>query len=354
MSIRVNSQGRFIVDTWWPDGIRTRQLMPDKQTAERINKKIEVAVVDEDRIWRKLRKSLRLDQAGVTTFADLAEQYFKQYCTIHNRDLRNKRSRLNVLKEFYKSQPLENIGPQSVARFMAHKRAGKAKNATINRYLALLRHMMTWALEQGIIETSPLGRIAKLKEGEWVGARPDTSALDSIFARIDARILPIFVFIRETGCRRAEAIGLQPDQIDYARRVVTFHGETKSGRSRQVPLTDKALWAVQALPAHGPTVFYHPDTLQVWNGDCLGRHWLKTRGNSKLRIYDLRHAYAIGLAEDGCPMHFISEVMGHGSVDFTRKRYARFSPESASRAVLRVLQGRKAEGAIGTKQALAR
>jgi len=41
-------------------------------------------------------------------------------------------------------------------------------------------------------------------------------------------------------------------------------------------------------------------------------------------------------------MHYISEVLGHYSLEFTRKRYARFSPESATRAVLRVLQGRKA------------
>jgi hypothetical protein len=55
----------------------------------------------------------------------------------------------------------------------------------------------------------------------------------------------------------------------------------------------------------------------------------------------LRHAYGIKLAEEGCPMHYISEVMGHHSIDFTRKHYARFSPESASRAVLRVLEGSK-------------
>ena len=60
--------------------------------------------------------------------------------------------------------------------------------------------------------------------------------------------------------------------------------------------------------------------------------------NSTLRIHDLRHAYAIKLAESGCPMHFISDVLGHHSIDFTRKVYARYSPDSASRAVLRVLE----------------
>jgi integrase len=63
--------------------------------------------------------------------------------------------------------------------------------------------------------------------------------------------------------------------------------------------------------------------------------------------HKLRHAYGIKLAERGRTMHFISEVMGHHSVDYTRKQYARFSPESASRAVLYVLEGEK----YGTKLA---
>ena len=68
--------------------------------------------------------------------------------------------------------------------------------------------------------------------------------------------------------------------------------------------------------------------------------WARARKkiNSALRIHDLRHAFAIKLAESGCPMHFISEVLGHSNTEFTRKRYARFSPESASRAVLRALE----------------
>jgi hypothetical protein len=59
-----------------------------------------------------------------------------------------------------------------------------------------------------------------------------------------------------------------------------------------------------------------------------------------LRIHDLRYAYAVKLAEEETSMHFISEVMGHHSIEFTRKWY-RFSPSAAFKAVLRVLQGRK-------------
>ncbi len=341
MSVKMRA-GRYIVDITWPDGIRTRIKMPDASTAGRINKKIEVALADEDRIWRKLRRELRLEAGQVANFGELADRYLEEHVKCFNRDVRVKKSRLDVLKRFLKSKAVETMGPQTVSLFIAFKKREGAKNATINRYLALLSHMMRWAAGQGIIESNPLMSIEKMKEPEWIGQRPDEEALDAILAKLDATVQPIFVFLRETGCRRGEAIALKPGQIDFARRVVTIHGETKSGRSRQIPLTDRATWAAQALPAYGSTVFYNPASLKPFNGDSLGRVWDKAKGDSHLRIHDLRHAFAISLAEEGCPMHYISEVLGHHSLEFTRRRYARFSPESASKAVLRVLQGRKA------------
>jgi len=41
-------------------------------------------------------------------------------------------------------------------------------------------------------------------------------------------------------------------------------------------------------------------------------------------------------------MHYISEVMGHHSIDFIRRHYARLFPDSANRAFLRVLEERGA------------
>jgi site-specific recombinase XerD len=65
----------------------------------------------------------------------------------------------------------------------------------------------------------------------------------------------------------------------------------------------------------------------------------KIASNASIVLRHLRHAYGIKLAENGCAMHFISEVMGHPSVDYTRKQYASFNPESASEAVIGVLEG---------------
>ena len=101
-----------------------------------------------------------------------------------------------------------------------------------------------------------------------------------------------------------------------------------------------ALQPIKKMPRVASNyVFYQPESLTRWYS-CR-KIWDAARdvaGHSWLRIHDLRHAYGIRLAESGVAMHFISEVMGHHSVDFTRKQYAQFSPESASRAVLSALE----------------
>jgi integrase len=240
---------------------------------------------------------------------------------------------------------------QRVDGFISARQKEGVGNRTINRDITVLHHIYEWAVSRKYLEDNPIAKVEHLEEVEWVGDRPDETAIDAIFAKLHPASVPVFSFMRETGCRRGEAISLRRTQLDFARAQVVFHSNTKNGKSRQVPLTEAALCAIASMPAHGSTVFYHPETLKQWTGDSISKPWEKAReaaAHEGLRIHDLRHAYGIRLAEEGCPMHFISEVMGHHSIDFTRRNYARFSPDSASRAVLKVLEGRK-DRAAGRK-----
>lgn len=334
----------WYVDTHWPDGVRTRPQMPDEKTAIRINQKIELAIYDEERIWKALRRSLNMERSGAELFDAFADLYLEQYVKLYNRDVQTKESRLSILKRYLGKTRISKFSSQAVTAFIAARKAEGIGNRTINRDLLVLVHMLSWGVEQELLTENPLPSIQRLKEVEWVGPRPDEKLVDQVFAKLDPSALPIFSFIRDTGCRREEAIILERDQVDFPRSEVVFHGKTKNGRARRVPLTSSGLWAVSALPRIGARVFYHPRHLQPWDGDSLSVFWERARNLAELswmRIHDLRHAYGIKLAEEGCPMHHISYVLGHHSVDFTAKVYARFSPESSSRAVLVALSQAK-------------
>jgi integrase len=304
--------------------------------------------VDEKRIWKKLRSELGLDGERLQGFSEFADMYFRDYVLVHNRSHDTKLSRIRIFKRFFSNTPAESFSTQLVDRFINTRKKAGVSNSTINHELAVLSHMFQWAQQGGYLSENPISGVKKLKVVEWVGERPDEATIDAIFSSFPVQVLPIFTFMRETGCRRGEAISLTWMQVDYARATVNFK-QTKNGRSRQVPLTNAALAALSAMPKYGATVFYHPATIKPFSEKSLRRPWIKARNkaNSALRIHDLRHAYAIKLAESGCPMHFISEVLGHGNTEFTRKTYARYSPESASSAVLKILEGGKKCAVMG-------
>jgi integrase len=282
-------------------------------------------------------------KAESMTFHDFGLRYLEEYVKSYNRSCKSKKSRIRILGRKLDRVPIDALQPQHVSQFVAWGKRQSVANKTINRDLIVLEHMLRWGVRERYLERNPLPEIQKLKEIQWEGQRPTDEIIDAVFAKLDVRVVPLFTFLRETGCRREEALSLKYSQINLNSKtpVVVFRDNTKNGKSRQVPLTREAIEAIKIMPRVASNyVFYHPESLTRWYS-CR-KIWDAARsaaGRTWLRIHDLRHAYGIKLAESGVAMHFISEVMGHHSIDYTRKQYARFSPESASRAVLSALEG---------------
>ena len=334
--------GHWIIDTIWPDGRRTRRQTVSEKQAKELDLRIRASRIDGT--WQELRTHLfgrRFEKE--LTLREACELYMTDYCQGRNKSLRSKRSRLAILeREFGPDAALQSIDAVAVARYASMRRKAGISARTINRDIAVLRHMITWAVPLGYLEQDPLVRWDRLREEEYHGRRPTEEAIEAVLAQLDDTVRPLFEFIRETGCRREEALSLKHQQLDLRNQVAAFT-KTKSGRARQVPLTERALAAIAAMPrAETDYVFYQPETLTRWS-EAKGP-WNRARvaaGYPWLRIHDLRHAFAIRLAEAGCPMHFIAKVLGHANGSFTEKQYAKFSPESAARAVLAVLEGGK-------------
>ncbi len=280
------------------------------------------------------------DNADALSFERFGQIYVQEYAKAHNKSLKDKVSRVRILGRKLDDVRVDALTRSHVTAFINMRKAEGTGNRTINRDLAVLHHMLEWGAKEQYLRVNPLPSIQKLKEVGWEGQRPTDEVVDAVFDHLDLRVVPLFTFIRWTGCRREEGLSLKHDQIDWERREVVFLADVaKNGRSRRVPLVERAIWALKAQPRASEYIFYHPESLTRWH-DCR-KPWEEAReaaGREWLRVHDLRHAYAIRLAERGCPMHFLSEVLGHRSADFTRRLSAKFSPESASNAVRAYLE----------------
>jgi integrase len=241
---------------------------------------------------------------------------------------------------------LRAISPSLLHSYTRRRSGQGVSNATINRELAVIKHLLAYAFECGVIEVNPVERFRLLKEEKKDRPRFTEEQIWSVINTVRPNCRPIFVFIRETGCRREEALSLQHWQVQEESKLVVFSENTKSRKYRYVPLTDLAIEAVNPLPKLDgcPYVFYNSATKDRWC-ECR-KPWKQARekvGLPDLWVKDLRRQFAIQLAENGADMHDIQQVLGHASVSTTEKHYAQFSPKHSARKILKVIDGGRAE-----------
>jgi site-specific recombinase XerD len=332
----------------WPDGRRFKRKYPNEKQARNMLTRIEASILDGS--WRELRETLKvrgIREDGVL-LRDYADTYLEDYAKARNKlkSWQRKQVCLKALNRHLGHIALDALTPAHLHNYVKKRKAEGVSEATINRDLTTIKHLLTYAVDCGVIEVNQVERFRLLREERKERPRFTDKQIQAVISALRPDCRPLFVFIRETGCRREEALSLQHWQVQKDQRMVVFSHGTKSKKYRYVPLTQAALEALEALPRlpDCPYVFYRLQSRDRW-WDCR-KVWEKARravGHPDLCIKDLRRHYAIKLAEDGADMHDIQQVLGHASVATTEKHYAQFSPRHSARKILRVLEGGKSK-----------
>jgi len=175
---------------------------------------------------------------------------------------------------------------------------------TVNRELNLLSHALNVAVnEWGWLEESPMRGLKRpapdaprdrlISDGEIericfsCGYEPD-GALDSVSARVGAA----FLFAIETAMRAGEIVNLTWDNVFLDRRFV-FLPDSKTGRSRKVPLSAEAVRLLEQLPRVGDRCF----NLSSSQVDAMFRKCRDRCLIENLHFHDTRHEAITRLAK---------------------------------------------------------
>jgi integrase len=227
----------------------------------------------------------------------------------------------------------------------ARLRAEGRAPAIVNRYMALLRTVLNYAVTAGYLQASPVRRFARgaflLPETKPKRSAPLASNDEAarLLAAIPAEWFALFAFLLLTGARRGEAAGLRWDDVDLTRRVVTirrsYEALPKSGQHRTTPIsTELAI----VLARHrmrsqrpGPLVFPHPVLGGMMTVDV--KLWpildaaCAAAGVPRMRIHDLRHANASLWLMNGGSLTDVQHNLGHSSPLVTSATYAHLAED---------------------------
>lgn len=280
------------------------------------------------------------------SFAEASAKFIREHLTtIKPSSAERYGVSLKNLSLHFGTMTLDQIGSASLGEFETLRRGHGVKAGTIRRDLACLSSMFTSAIEWEWLDDgcnpvpSFLRRRAKRGLKEAPGRKRYLTEAEeaALLAKASPAVRDAVILAIETGLRRDELFGLTWRQINWTDRTIDTTTKTKSGRSRTVPLPERAGTLVGTFPRHleCPFVFVNPETGTRYGKMNRGLAAAARRaGIRDLRWHDLRRtAGCRWLQRDRRSMEEVSKLLGHSSVAVTEKSYAFLIEQDVARDV---------------------
>jgi len=279
----------------------------------------------------------------VTSLPDQAEEYLAS--------LRSERGlATNTLAAYRRdlTQYLDSLegappDPGLVSAFVEELYGRGLAATTVARKIAAVRGYHRFLVAEGMAPEDPTVLLESPRRAEPL---PKALTVEDISRLLDTpdrgsplgiRDAALLEFLYATGCRVAEAVGVNVLDIDLVEGSALVTG--KGSKQRLVPLGRYAIAAIEAyLPvrmelrggARDPERLFlnargRPLTRQgVWQ---IVRRQARAAGFEEARVspHVLRHSAATHMVEGGADLRSVQEILGHASISTTQV-YTRVSP----------------------------
>jgi integrase len=260
--------------------------------------------------------------------AEIYEQYSKK----NKKSFRTDQGRLRKLKPYFKYKKLNGITAYDIEK-LKQDFLEKVSPATVNRYLALLKHMFNLAIKWKKAKYNPVKDVAFLKENNRRLRYLQEEDIPILIKNCNPQLRPLVLTAVYTGIRQRKLFELRWVDIDFRNDLITIEN-SKSGETRQVPMSSKVRQTLLELQSKNDSdhVFLNRYGRPFKDIRTAFHTALKRSSIEDFRFHDLRHTFAAHLAMAGVPLLTIKELMGHKTIEMTM-RYAHLSRQHTTAAV---------------------
>ena len=232
---------------------------------------------------------------------------------------------LKFLLPYFADVPVLRLTKPMAEEFRRRRQAERpnrpCKDATVNRDLSVLRHILYWAVDEQLLGTNPLARLKMARERKTRRQVLSISEEQLLLSAAPDHLRAMIVAALDTGMRRGEITSQQWEDLDFTRRLLfVTRSKTPEGESREIPLTHRLFeFLSNARQPTGIVFGYQGEPVRI-----IKRSWktaLKTAGLRHMRFHDLRHTFNTRLMEAGVMQEVRMTLMGHSAGNKVHSTY---------------------------------
>jgi integrase len=259
---------------------------------------------------------------------------------------------------------MTDIDDAAVAKLVAWRRGQRVKGgkdaplispATVNRSTTkVLKRLFSFAKSERVqFEREPTWTRHWLKEPEERVRELQDNEAERFDAAMREDYVPFFDFVRASGMRQAECVGLRWSEVNFGTKQIVKTG--KGGRRITFPITAAIREILFPLQGHHVEfVFtYVAEYGHKGLGRLCGQHypltltgaksaWQRMRakaGVTDFRFHDYRHDFGTKLLRDSGNLKLVQRAMNHADIKSTL-RYAHVLDEDVASAIEAVAKSR--------------
>ncbi len=248
------------------------------------------------------------------------------------------RERIKIILPYFANQEIGQINKGLIRQYRAHRHSQrKLTETTVNRDIECLRHILYWAVDQGILPANPLARLRL--ERPRRKKRPVMSVRDEqkIISASAPHLQRIVIWACDAGMRRGEILSQLWQDIDFSRKVISVtHSKTAGGEHREIPLTNRLFDLLSKEQTKEGLVFTFKDKPLT----RIKTAWKGAIRRAKVQAYrfkDLRATFNSRLIEASVIKDVRKELMGHSRNEDTNDLYSHIELPTL-RAAIRKLE----------------
>ena len=255
-------------------------------------------------------------------------------------------------------KPLKDIAPIHLERIKKDMAARGRAAQSIRHVLALIRQLINFAKTHGLFSGDNVVGKIKMPTADARRVRfLSREEAEKLLAALKARSLDthdMALLSLNAGLRAGELFGLTWPDVDFGNGVLTLR-DTKSGKTRQVPMTAavRSMLEIRKAQVGGKQMVFPamkrrrkrddqaPETdrrvvqvSETFNRVVTDLGFNNEVADSRQRVvfHTLRHTCASWLVQNGVPLITVGRLLGHSTTAMT-ERYSHLAPDHFKQAV---------------------